>query len=171
MDIQRFYWTEMTEVRNKIYYIDIYLSYMRKLNTAIKIITAIASSISIGAWAIWSKYSFIWSLIIAVSQVTNIIFSCISLDKQIKTINSFLSSLLLIGQEFQNNWFFVSNGLISAEEINAKLNELKIKYINLLNKHTTDIDIGSCKYISKKAELMTKEYFNYFYDERGDING
>lgn len=170
MNIQQLYWLEMTDVRNKIHYIDIYLGDIRKLSTAIKIITAIASSVSIGAWAIWKEYSFIWSCIIAASQVINVIFSCISLDKKIETLNSFLSSLLLIDQEFKTNWFYVSNGLISDEEINNKLNELKVKYIKLLNTHTTDIDIDSCKYISKRAELMTNNYFNYFYSEGGDIN-
>lgn len=67
--MQEKYWKYMVQIKAWIFYLDVYTEDSYRWDRIINIVVAIASSTSIAAWAIWQKYSFVWSIIIAISQV------------------------------------------------------------------------------------------------------
>ena len=81
--MQEKYWYYMVQVKSSIFYLDIYAERSYKWDRRINAYGAIASSSSIAAWAIWKDFSYIWAVIIAISQVL------FSIWKKIENIASF----------------------------------------------------------------------------------
>ena len=73
--MQEKYWRYMVQIKAWIFYLDLYAEDSYKWDKRINIFGAIASSTSIAAWTIWSQLSYVWSVIIAVSQVLTAIKS------------------------------------------------------------------------------------------------
>lgn len=69
--IQKKYWNELSQLKFELYYLGEYIAHSEKCDNSINIITAITSSSSIAAWALWDSWKFVWSFIIALSQVIN----------------------------------------------------------------------------------------------------
>ena len=61
--MQEKYWKYMVQIKAWIFYLDVYTEDSYRWDRIINIVVAIASSTSIAAWAIWQKYSFVWSII------------------------------------------------------------------------------------------------------------
>ena len=59
----------MVQIKAWIFYLDIYAENSYKWDRRINMYGAIASSSSIAAWAIWKEWSYVWAVIIAISQV------------------------------------------------------------------------------------------------------
>lgn len=62
----------MVQIKAWIFYLDLYGEDSYKWEKRINIFSAIAASTSIAAWAIWQQLSFVWSLIIAISQTYDV---------------------------------------------------------------------------------------------------
>ncbi len=67
--MQSQYWKELYQLKTHIGFIERQLEKSESIDRFLKIVLAIASSSSIGAWAIWNEYSWVWAGIIAFSQV------------------------------------------------------------------------------------------------------
>jgi hypothetical protein len=59
MNEQEKYWELIKQVLFERYYIDEYIRSTNKPETAINVVTAVASSASIGAWAVWKQISIV----------------------------------------------------------------------------------------------------------------
>jgi hypothetical protein len=63
------YWQEMYDLKSHSFYIEKYHQATEQMDRTINSCLAVASSSSIGAWALWKDYAYIWAFIIAASQV------------------------------------------------------------------------------------------------------
>ena len=68
---QRRYWKELFQLRVHVNYLELYMEHSELIDKSINIFLAVTSSTSICGWAIWNKYSFVWAVIIAASQLIN----------------------------------------------------------------------------------------------------
>ena len=117
---------------------------------------AIASSTSIAAWAIWKKYSFVWSIIIAISQVLTTIKGFLPYSKRLKMLVPFMEDLKFLYNKIEYNWFKVASGDLSEDEINELLYSFKDEFANIENKNL------------KEETLLEKDNFREIADRKND---
>ena len=123
--MQEKYWKYMVQIKAWIFYLDVYTEDSYRWDRIINIVVAIASSTSIAAWAIWQKYSFVWSIIIAISQVLTTIKGFLPYSKRLKMLVPFMEDLKFLYNKIEYNWFKVASGDLSEDEINELLYSLK----------------------------------------------
>ena len=133
--MQEKYWKYMVQIKAWIFYLDVYTEDSYRWDRIINIVVAIASSTSIAAWAIWQKYSFIWSIIIAISQVLTTIKIFLPYSKRLKMLVPFMEDLKFLYNKIEYNWFKVASGDLSEDEINELLYSFKDEFTNIENKN------------------------------------
>ena len=133
--MQEKYWKYMVQIKAWIFYLDVYTEDSYRWDRIINIVVAIASSTSIAAWAIWKKYSFVWSIIIAISQVLTTIKGFLPYSKRLKMLVPFMEDLKFLYNKIEYNWFKVASGDLSEDEINELLYSFKDEFANIENKN------------------------------------
>lgn len=157
--MQEKYWRYMVQVKARLFYLDMYEENSYKLDKYINMISAIAASSSIGAWVIWQQLSFLWSIIIAISQVINAIKIFLPYSTRRKVTISFLGDLKLLYNKIEYNWFKVSDGELTEEEINEMIFTFKDEYTNIENKNLKEETLPENERFVKIAAQKTDQYF------------
>lgn len=160
--VQEQYWKELHELKTHIYFIEYHLERAEKIDRTLKIVLAVASSSSIGAWVIWSKVAGLWATIIAVSHVISAISQYLPYLNRIKSYSKVLNELneLIIQAEYR--WHDIASGKLTPSEINAERFELRNKKNKSLKEHIPTT-IPSNDVFHQKAEEKSREYFNNYY--------
>ncbi|MEI3433078.1 MAG: hypothetical protein V8Q78_10090 [Blautia sp.] len=154
--MQEKYWKYMVQIKAWIFYLDVYTEDSYRWDRIINIVVAIASSTSIAAWAIWKKYSFVWSIIIAISQVLTTIKGFLPYSKRLKMLVPFMEDLKFLYNKIEYNWFKVASGDLSEDEINELLYSFKDEFANIENKNL------------KEETLLEKDNFREIADRKND---
>ncbi len=157
--MQEKYWKYMVQIKAWIFYLDLYGEDSYKWEKRINVFSAIAASTSIAAWAIWQQLSFVWSLIIAMSQVLNAIKEFMPYSKRLKAIVPFMEDLKFLYNKMEYIWFKVASGEMTEEEINETLYEFKNECTNIENKHLKDETLLENEKFKKEADKKTDDYF------------
>lgn len=149
----------MVQIKAWIFYLDLYEEDSYKWEKGINVFSAVASSTSIAAWAIWQHLSFVWSFIIAVSQVLTAIKGFMPYSRRLKMIVPFMEDLKFLYNRMEYNWFKVSSGEVTEEEINEMLYTYKEEFTNIENKNLKEETLPENKMLREKADKKTDEYF------------
>ena len=157
--MQEKYWRYMVQIKAWIFYLDLYEEDSYKWEKGINVFSAVASSTSIAAWAIWQHLSFVWSFIIAVSQVLTAIKGFMPYSRRLKMIVPFMEDLKFLYNRMEYNWFKVSSGEVTEEEINEMLYTYKEEFTNIENKNLKEETLPENKMLREKADKKTDEYF------------
>lgn len=160
--MQSRYWAEMYQLKVHLNYMESLLEKDEKCDRYIKIFMAIASSGSIAGWVIWKDLSFLWGLVIAISQVLNAILPFLPYKERIKCYRLFLNDLEEIFIYAELKWFDISSGKLSEEEIHKLWIEIKSKKHKSLVKNNIVI-IPDNSDLSEKAEDNAIQYFSNLY--------
>lgn len=138
---------------------DLYGENSYKWEKRINVFSAIVSSTSIAAWAIWQQLSFAWSFIIAISQVLSAIKVFLPYSRRLKSIVPFMEDLKFLYNRMEYTWFKVASGEMTEEEINEILYEFKNEYTNIENKHLKNETLLENEKFKKKSDMKTDAYF------------
>lgn len=157
--MQEKYWRYMVQIKAWIFYLDLYGENSYKWEKRINVFSAIVSSTSIAAWAIWQQLSFAWSFIIAISQVLSAIKGFLPYSRRLKSIVPFMEDLKFLYNRMEYTWFKVASGEMTEEEINEILYEFKDEYTNIENKHLKDETLLENEKFKKKSDMKTDAYF------------
>lgn len=155
--MQEKYWRYMVQIKAWIFYLDLYAEDSYKWDKRINIFGAIASSTSIAAWTIWSQLSYVWSVIIAVSQVLTAIKSFMPYSRRLKILVPFMEDLKFLYNKIEYNWFKVASGELSEDEINELLYAFKDDFASIENKNL------------KEETLLENNKFKIIADEKTDV--
>jgi len=160
--VQSQYWKELYQLKTHIGFIERQLEKSERIDRFFKILLALASSSSIGAWAIWNEYSWVWAGIIAFSQVVTAVMPFLPYKSRIKSYSSLLNELeeLMIQAEFK--WHAISEGTLTATEINKARFGIRTTKQKLLKKHIATT-IPTDNKFHEQAEAAASEYLNNFY--------
>jgi len=159
LSIQNKYWKDLVQLRFDLFYLDEYCGQSYEYDKYINIITAIASSSSIGAWAIWNELNFLWSFIIVISQVINATKSHLPFNNRTKYITKLHSELSTLYNEWDYNWLKVSNGDLTEKDINDLIFENRKKKQKIHNKYFSNNHLPLKQKFVKKADIELKHYF------------
>lgn len=156
------YWNYMQEKRCYIYYLDMYVDCSYIQDKYIRMLSAIVSSASIAAWTMWQQYSYVWAAIIAVFHVINVVKDILPYSKRLKYMAPFIKELKLLCNKIEYNWFKVSSGKMTEEEMNELLFNFENEFIEMENEHLAKEALLNNKWFMKKAKKKTDTYFQRF---------
>lgn len=159
---QEQYWKEIYQLKTHIRYIELLLERSECVDRALKITIAIASSASIGAWAIWHEFSWLWAIIISASQVISAVTPFLPYKGRIKSYTALLHELeeLMIQAEYK--WHSIGEGQLTAKEINKARFDVRLNKQKSLKKYI-QTTIPSDKKLHAQAEVSAREYLSNFY--------
>lgn len=160
--VQEQYWKELFQLKTHIGLIELQLERSERINRVLKIVLAIASSSSIGAWVIWNHLSWIWAAIIAISHVIAAINPYLPYKSRIKAYTTLLIELEELMIQAELKWHSISEGRLTAEEINEIRFETRLSKQKFLNKHIPTT-IPFDEKLHRKAESIARDYFTNFY--------
>ncbi len=133
-------------------------------NRRINLLIVLASSSSVGAWAIWQKFPFLWSIIIIASQVAMIIKPYFPYSKYTRELNTKCSKMEALVMELE---------FLFAKEENATAKELKAlekdfitlrRQRNKILEFSDELLFTTSKKMEAKADIELKSYLKTNYD-------
>lgn len=157
--MQEKYWKYMVQIKAWTFYLDLYEESSYKWDKRIKIFSAVVSSSSIAAWAVWNELSYVWSVIIAVSQVLSAVKDFLPYSNRLKVIVPFKDDLKFLCNKIEFNWFNVASGELTEEEINKMLFDFKDEFANIENKNLKEEILLDNETFKEKADEKTELYF------------
>lgn len=157
--MQEKYWKYMVQIKAWTFYLDLYIEHSYKWNKRINIFSAIVSSTSIAAWAIWQQLSFIWSILIAISQVLSAVKIYLPFNSRLKTLTPFMEELKFLYNKMEYNWYIVASGDMTEEEINKLLFEFKEQFTSIENKNLKEDTLLERNDFRETADRKTDRYF------------
>lgn len=161
--MQERYWRYLVQIKAWIFYIDEYTDNSYKWEKRINIFLAITSSSSIAAWAIWSEYGFIWALLIAISQVVTAIKPHLPFSKRLEVLSRISNQLQTLFNKADFQWYKVSYGELTENEINDALFQLREQYTENVGKVLELEPLPENETFRKSADKKAEEYFKSAY--------
>ena len=157
--MQEKYWNQMTQYKFALCYMDEQIERSVVINRTIIVMCAAFSSVSIAAWTKWTHLAFLWGLLIAASQVLSAINEFLPYKNRIKELDGLKNSSSHIYIEMEHDWFNVSGGLLSDEEINDKCFRYAEKWDSIDGSFLKDDSIHLNRKCVARAEKKKNIYF------------
>lgn len=156
-DSQSQYWKLLEDAKYHEFYLETFLRKYQAIERRVKYLMAITSSASIAGWAIWSKFSFVWAVIIASSQLLNTIQHFLPYSERVKLISQALPKLNRLSLRIEDDLYQVKNGELTDYEIHR----VTIRFREEINEIETRLRDNLLPDSSKIADLaltLTEQY-------------
>jgi hypothetical protein len=127
---QELYWAKVVDLKTGGEYIVRYRNFLGRWITRIAIVRAIASSASIGAWAVWRQYAFAWGLIIALAQVLDALKDVFPITRQHKAASELAIVLESLFIDAQLEWESILAGKYDEDRVAKLLHKLRTLHHN-----------------------------------------
>lgn len=160
------YWEELKQLKAKSICIRLYRDKMNIYVKSTDSILAIASSASIGGWAIWNEYSFTWSIIIASSQVINALKGVFTFSKLHKSASALTISFETLYIDAEDDWEKIALRESIPSEIVDKRTSLRKLQLAAEQKFFPE----GFKPSDKMVTQASREAETYFNDTYGDLD-
>ncbi|MGI1669985.1 MAG: hypothetical protein K6L74_06615 [Neptuniibacter sp.] len=163
---QKNYWTEMGQLKLHTLYLSALLKEAEDREKSMNVFLAIASSSSIGAWAVWDKYTLVFAFIIALSQLLYTVKAFLPFRKRETRLPSMIIELQSLFLTMENQWFSVSEGKLSEEQIHKLHHQIKVKKQSIFNKYSRLVSIPEMRHkiiLLASAQRDAKQFFDTNY--------
>lgn len=160
---QEHYWKEFYRLKVHVTYLELQLGRTEAIDRALKILLAITSSASIGAWAIWKEHAAIWATAIAVSQVVNAIRQYLPYKDRLRCIAGLMVELEELVLSVESKWLDIAGGDLTEAEIRKALSNLRQLRQKAFKKHFPNKVLPDDDALFKKAEAKTQAYIQNLY--------
>lgn len=164
--MQSQYWVELQALKAHVYYLELYQLESEGIERGIGITLAILSSGSIGGWAIWKEYAFVWGLLIMMSQVISVIYKFLPFKARLKPLSAAGIELSVLVDEAEKGWFDVACGDLTEREINEK--RFGIRKKKSAKSAFASMVLPDKPKLMRKAEEQMQKYFISHYPELND---
>ena len=121
------------------------------------------SSSAIAAWAVWTELAFLWSGVIVISQVISAIKDVLPFSQRMKMLKELNGAMKSIFQRMEYDWYKVSDGQLTEEEINELLFDYKRAVSEIENKFLSDSILVENNQYTAIAEEKCEKYFKSIY--------
>jgi hypothetical protein len=160
---QGHYWKEFYRLKVHVNYLELQLERTESIDRGLKIVLAVTSSASIGAWAIWKQYAWIWAAAIAASQVLNAVRQFLPYKERLRCIAGLMTELEELLLVVESKWLDISNGEMTDVEIRKSLTNLRQLRQRAFKKHFPGTILPDEPRLFQKAETRANEYVSNFY--------
>jgi hypothetical protein len=130
-----------------------------KTDRTLRIIIAALSSGSIASWAIWDNLAWLWSIIIATTQMLSIVNDYLPYKKRIKELFELKTKLIPIYDHMEHEWYNVSSGILSEKEINDMLSDIKAEWSKVRMQFFSSDNLPRNEKFLEIADVTKLEYF------------
>ncbi len=160
---QEAYWQQLVTCKIVSCYVKLYRDGQARWINITGIFKAVVTSSTIGAWAIWKEYAFIWGILLAAAQVLDSIKEYIPQTKGRRAASEFVQAMesLIIDARFE--WYSVFNG----EYTSAEIMERWLKLAKLMNEIETKYFPDGLPADAKRQKLAEQEAQAYFLNTYG----
>lgn len=119
MNTQDRYWNLFVEMKTQTYYLYYYAADNEKWDRWLNMIQGIASSTSIGAWALWKnpQVEFVWPIVIGTSQVLHAIRPSFPFKQRQQLLMDLHEQFQTICLDMEDQWHDVADGAMTDDEI------------------------------------------------------
>jgi hypothetical protein len=128
----------------------------------IGIIRALASSATIGAWAIWRDLYIVWAILLGVSQIWEAIKERIPLAQRYKSSAAFATTLETLFIDSQYDWEKIRREELAENEIISRERRLRRMKQDAKNKNFPNGFTPPARFLDR-AQRETDEYFHIMY--------
>lgn len=156
---QHQYWNELQTLKAHVLYLELYQLSSEGWERRINIFLAIMSSASIGGWAIWKEWSFVWGLLIAISQVASVIYKFLPFKSRIKPISTAALELSALMDAAEKAWFDVAGGHLTERQIHEKRFQVRTAKTRIMRANFGGMVLPENKKLMRKAEQQMRTYF------------
>lgn len=156
-------WNYMLDSKFQALYLDFLVTKYQKYDRNINIFLALASSTSIGAWAIWQEFRFIWAIVIAASTVVTVVKPYFPYSKYIKDLNNKALLMQNLHLEWERLWYKYEENQIEESTATDTFFDLKTRGITNL-RFNDDILVFEDKKVYTLAEDKIKSYVKNNYN-------
>lgn len=155
---QEAYWQQLTTCKIVSCYVRLYRDGQTRWIKGVGIFKALATSGTIGAWAVWKEYAFVWGVVLALAQVIDAIKEYIPQTKGQRAASEFVQAMenLIIDARFE--WYSVFNGDLTASEIMTRWRKLAKLMIEIETKYFPD-GLPANQNRQELAEAEAERYF------------
>lgn len=167
---QETYWNQLVLVKVVACYVRRYRDEQAWWINRIGLFKAVVTSGTIGAWAIWKDYAFVWGVMIMVAQILDAIKEYIPQTKSRRNASEFVSSIEIIIIDARFDWFSIFNGEYSSVEIMDRWRKLAKLLNETAGKYFPD-KIPADPNRQKPAEAEASAYFLSVYGVGGTEHG
>lgn len=159
------YFQHLLNIKFHELYGSIYQDYSFKWDNVINWVTALASSSSVAAWAIWNNENLkiVWLCIIALSNIINAVRPLLPYKKRVNSLASYTSLLRSIYNEYDYHWFKISQGEYSEDEVNDLLLKMREQNRKADDEYILNNYFPIKGHISKKANMRIERYVKIHY--------
>ena len=127
MGVQSRYLDTFAGLKRDAIYINIYHAKTEKFDRRLNVFSALTLSGAIGGWAIWQQLHWLWAVAIAGSQVLSAAKPYLPYRTRLKALSGLGTNLEALALTAESDWFKVSEGLLTAEEVHELTIILKRK--------------------------------------------
>jgi hypothetical protein len=162
MNAQAHYWKEFVRLKRDAIYIGKYRTSDEATDRRLNIFSAIASSASIGGWAIWHDHAIVWAIIIAASQVLTAVRPYLPYRTRLKALATLYVDIETLALVAETDWFKVSRGAIEGAEIHALTMALKTRALRAQTKNFGGASLPEKPRLLQSADGATRAYMVAF---------
>lgn len=152
------YWKQLLQLKAACICIRLYRNQMARRVRAVELIKAVGSSGGIAAWVVWKDLPFLWSGIIAASQLLDATKHVFPFARQHKSASDLTVALELLCIDAEAEWESIYAGRIPDEGITERKARLAKLQLEAEHKHFPEGFEPSQKLI----DLATEEANTYF---------
>lgn len=166
MDMKQRYWRLFVELSAHSCYIDLYHEKTERIDWWINALLAVSSSTSIGGWAIFREYAFVWGAIIATSQVVGALKELLPFKKRLRALSGLshdLARLLILAED---GWFDVSRDRLDDAQIQKKMSSINTQVVDLKRRHFDGQSLPRDAKLLYRAEQAAASHFERRYGVR-----
>lgn len=174
MDVQQRYWQEFLDLKRDVYYTEQYRIATEAIDRNFNMITAAASSSAVAGWIIWREninmfgisinLNLIWMLMIMFSQLINAVKEHLPYKKRLLSLSALTIELNSLALVMESDWFKVSKGLLTEEEINNLHMDVKRKKLQATTKCFPDMSLPLDKRLLARADADAKVYVQTYFN-------
>lgn len=163
--MKELYWRYMVQIKAWELYLKNYMERSYRWDKSIHIFTAIASSSSIAAWAVWQQLSYLWAGIIAVSQILNAVKAYLPFSDRLKLLPELKADISVLYNGMEAGWYQVS-ACGEEQEIHDKVYEYRSRLVEINERHLKGVILPERSEIQIAAEKQAEEYFNLYFPKQ-----
>ena len=160
---QERYWRELVQLKVQLQYLGNYQHKTQQIDSGLKMFSAVASSTSIAAWAVWQQAEILWAGVIAATHLLSAVKEFLPYQKRIKQTAALGAEVAEIFVFAEHKWFLVAEGRLTNSEIHELTMDIKRRLSKAAIKHLGDSTLPANSALRAKTRQQVEAYFRIHY--------
>lgn len=159
------FWSVFYDLKYKQFYLETYRTHAERINNAILVLGAIASASTIAGWKIWEAHAFMWSIILAIAQIVQVVKPYMPYAKRLQGAQYALPEVRELLIEIEHAWNRC--GVIhtcSDDEYNDLIQQYRKQYRAIENKYMSGFNLPIVETVQETAIEQRDSYFRRHYN-------